>query len=105
MPRLRVTDPRSTAAHGSGPKPAAGPPPFFDRGLHYDGLRPEAAVRLEAAGRDAAQRTLLELNRLALSLLEEGEAQPGTPTRRVNIGIYVYAEDEASPPLRTAPRG
>ncbi|WP_043832587.1 DUF6502 family protein [Muricoccus aerilatus] len=78
---------------------AAGDPPFLDRSLHYDRLRPEAAARLEAAGREGAQRLLLDLNRLALSLLEEGEAEPGTPTRRVNLGIYLYLEDE---PLRPA---
>ncbi|MBI0534736.1 hypothetical protein D9599_04020 [Roseomonas sp. KE2513] len=78
---------------------AAGDPPFLDRSLHYDRLRPEAAARLEAAGREGASRLLLDLNRMALSLLEEGEAEPGTPTRRVNLGIYLYLEDE---PLRPA---
>ncbi|MBP0494014.1 DUF6502 family protein [Pararoseomonas indoligenes] len=80
---------------------AGGMPPFFDRSLHYDRLPPEAAARLEAAGRDGAQRLLLEMNRLALSLLEAGEAGPGEPTRRVNLGIYLYAEDEP----RAAPEG
>jgi hypothetical protein len=80
---------------------AASAPPFLDRSLHYDRLRPEAAARLEAAGREGAQRLLLEMNRLALSLLEEGEAEPGAPTRRVNLGVYLYAEDEppAPPPV------
>jgi hypothetical protein len=77
---------------------AAGTPPFFDRSLHYDRLRPEAAARLEAASREGAHRLLLEMNRLALALLEEGEAEPGTPTRRVNLGIYLYSEDEPAKP-------
>jgi hypothetical protein len=72
-------------------------PPFLDRSLHYDRLPPEAAAKLEAASREGAQRLLLEMNRLALSLLEEGEAAPGTPTKRVNLGIYLYAEDETPP--------
>ncbi|MCR0981966.1 DUF6502 family protein [Roseomonas populi] len=85
---------------------SGGAPPFFDRSLHYDRLRPEAAARLEEAGREGAQRLLLEMNRLALSLLEEGEAEPGTPTRRVNLGIYLYAENEAPPASsRVAPKG
>lgn len=81
---------------------AADAPPFLDRSLHYDRLRPEAAARLEAAGREGAQKLLLEMNRLALALLEEGEAEAGAPTRRVNLGVYLYAEDEA-PQARAAP--
>ncbi|WP_243634449.1 DUF6502 family protein [Roseicella frigidaeris] len=72
-------------------------PPFLERSLHYDRLGPAAAARLEAEGRKAAQRMLLDLNRLALSLAEaeEGQALPaGTPTRRVNLGVYLYVEEE-----------
>ncbi len=78
---------------------AQGAPPALERSLHYDGLRPEVAARLDAAGREAAQRLLVELNRLALALLaEHGEAPPGSPTRRVNIGVYALAEDEPEAP-------
>jgi len=74
---------------------AAGPPPFLERSLHYDRLSPEAAAQLEAAGRAAAAQLLLDLNRLALSLVE-GEAKNAAGlTRRVNLGIYLYGEDEA----------
>ena len=78
-----------------------GPAPFVDRSVHYDGLTAEAAARLEAHAREAAQRLLLDVNRLALELVEAqepGEAQgaaPGSaPTRRVNLGVYLYAEDD-----------
>ncbi|MFC7738069.1 hypothetical protein ACFQX4_20035 [Roseomonas sp. GCM10028921] len=75
-------------------RPAARPP-FSTAACTTNRLRPEAAARLEAAGREGANRLLLEMNRLALSLLEEGEAGPGEPTRRVNLGVYLYTEDEA----------
>jgi hypothetical protein len=74
---------------------AVGMPPFLERSLHYDRLSPEAAAKLEAAGRAAAQQLLVDLNRLALSLVEGEEIEPGAPTRRVNIGVYLYREDEA----------
>lgn len=76
---------------------AAGAPPFLERSLHYDRLPPEAAAKLEAAARAAAQQLLVDLNRLALSLLEGGENPPGAPTRRVNLGVYLFGEDEATP--------
>lgn len=76
---------------------AAGDPPFLERSLHYGRLSPEAAAKLEAAGRAAAQQLLLDLNRLALSLVENEESKPGTPTRRVNLGVYLYGEDEPKP--------
>ncbi|MFC0408179.1 DUF6502 family protein [Roseomonas elaeocarpi] len=75
--------------------------PFLDRSVHYDRLSPDLAARLEAAGREGAQRLLLEINRLALTALEaEGEVPAGSdlPTRRVNLGIYLYAEDEPRKP-------
>jgi hypothetical protein len=72
--------------------------PFFDRTIHYDRLPWEASVRLEAAGREAGQRLLLDMNRLALTLTEDeknGPAPPAGTTRRVNLGVYIYVEDEA----------
>ena len=77
----------------------AGRAPFLDRSVHYDRLGPDAAAKLEAAGRDAAQRMLLDVNRTALALVEAEEAAgplpPAAPTRRVNLGIYLYAADES----------
>ncbi|MCQ4160648.1 DUF6502 family protein [Roseomonas sp. GC11] len=69
--------------------------PFLERAVHYDRLPLPVAERMEAMGREAAMRLLIEINRAALAMLEEaGEAAPGTPTRRVNLGVYLYAEDE-----------
>ncbi len=70
-------------------------PPFFDRSVHYDGLTEAQAAKLEAAGRELGQKLLLELNRLALELLEREEGSAMGPTRRVNLGVYLYSEDEA----------
>lgn len=74
---------------------AGAAPAFLDRAVHYDRLTPALAARMERLGREAAQRLLVEVNREMLALLErEGEAPPGSPTRRVNLGLYLYAEDE-----------
>jgi len=71
-------------------------PPFLDRAVHYDRLPPAIAAKMEEIGRAAAQRMLVEINREVLAMLEaEGEAPPGTPTRRVNLGVFLYAEDES----------
>ncbi|WP_431285422.1 DUF6502 family protein [Humitalea sp. 24SJ18S-53] len=85
----------AAAANVSAPDAA----PFLERSLHYDRLPPAAAEHLEAEGRAAAKRLLVDLNRLALSLVEEttGEAPPTTVTRRLNLGIYLYTEDEPPP--------
>lgn len=72
-------------------------PPFLDRSVHYDRLSPEAAARLEGLARESAERLLLALNQTALTLAEADDRTPrtpGVPNRRVNLGVYLYAEDE-----------
>lgn len=77
---------------------ATGTAPFLDRSVHYDGLSEESAARLQEAAREAAQRLLVDINRLALALVDAQEAASGSaplvPSRRVNLGVYLYAEDE-----------
>jgi hypothetical protein len=68
-------------------------PPFLDRSVHYDRLAPEDAARLATLARTAAERLLVEVNRAALAMLRD-EVPPSGPTRRVNLGVYLYAEDE-----------
>ena len=77
--------------------------PFPDLSVHYDRLGPPAAARLEEAAREGARRLLLDINRVALALVDEQEHAPapldtgqdhGTGGRRVNLGIYLYAVDE-----------
>jgi hypothetical protein len=76
---------------------ASGPAPFVDRSLHYDRLSPDAAAQLEAAGRAAAQAMLVDLNRAAITIADaEGATPPpGAFSRRVNVGVYVYIDDDA----------
>ncbi|MFL1463005.1 DUF6502 family protein [Roseococcus sp. DSY-14] len=63
-------------------------PPFLERALHWDGLTPAAAARLEEAGREAAMAMLLELSHLARRLSAEGEGEA-----RVNLGVFLLRED------------
>lgn len=79
---------------------AGGRPAFLDRAVHYDRLPPAIAARMEAMGREGAQQLLLDINRRVLAMLEaEGEAiPPGEASRRVNLGVYLYAEDEPPGP-------
>lgn len=75
----------------------AGPAPFLDRSVHYDGLSPEAAERLAALAREAAQRMLLDVNRAALAIAEADDAASGDAPRhaRVNLGAYLFTADGA----------
>ncbi len=78
---------------------AVGPAPFLDRSVHYDCLGLEAAAALEHEARDAATRLLLDVNRVALGIADQDDtlADGVRPTRRVNLGIYLYTEDETKP--------
>ena len=82
----------AAAANITAPAPA----PFLDRSGHYDRLPAEVAARLEAISRAAAQQMLLEINRAALAMTD-ALPEPTTPTKRVNLGVYLFVEDEAPP--------
>jgi hypothetical protein len=79
---------------------ATGPAPFIERAAHYDNLSPATVARLEALGREAAQRLLTDFNRQALDLLDandrELENAPETPRRRLNLGLYLLADDDSA---------
>jgi hypothetical protein len=49
-------------------------------------------------GREAAQRLLTEFNRLAVDVLDsndrELESAPDTPRRRLNLGLYLFVEND-----------
>ena len=75
---------------------APGAPPFLDRSLHYDRLPHDVAEKLAEIGRVAAQKMLLEVNRAALRLTE-GTDPPDQPTRRVNLGVYLFIDDDSAP--------
>jgi len=75
-----------------------GPAPFVERAAHYDNLSPATVARLEAMGREAARLLLTEFNRQALDLLDandrELENAPETPRRRLNLGLYLFVEND-----------
>jgi hypothetical protein len=74
---------------------AEGPAPFLDRSVHYDRLPAPLADSLATLARQAAERALLEINRAALERLgAEAQAEPAGPSRRVNLGMFLYVEDE-----------
>lgn len=77
---------------------STGPAPFVERAAHYDNLSPTTVARLEAMGREAAQRLLTEFNRQALDLLDandrELEQAPETPRHRLNLGLYLFVEND-----------
>lgn len=77
---------------------APGPAPFLERAAHYDNLTPATAALLEAMGRETAQRLLSEFNRQVLDVLDandrELERAPETPRRRLNLGLYLFVDDD-----------
>ncbi len=73
---------------------AAGPAPFLDRSVHYDRLTDAQAQRLEAAARAAAIHAVLQVNQLALTLLDTDPTEPPAVGKRFNFGVYIYHEDE-----------
>jgi hypothetical protein len=76
---------------------ATGAAPHLERSVHYDRLPPAVAERLEALARAEGEQLLVRINRAALDLLgpDEVPPPPGTPTRRVNLGVYLFGADEA----------
>jgi hypothetical protein len=83
---------------------ADGTAPFLDRSVHYDELTPGQVRALEAFARTAAVQVLLDVNRKALDLIEDGElpagGQPitgdtvpdGQPLQRLNFGVFIFSE-------------
>jgi hypothetical protein len=70
----------------------ASEPPFLERAVHYDGLSPELAQRLEKRARELAQQALQTANREAhIACLTD----PGG-TARWNFGAYVFTAEAAA---------
>jgi hypothetical protein len=71
--------------------------PFPDLSVHYDHLSEAAARALDSAARQAAGALLQDINTQAAAIAAEDDKAPKTgPTRRVNLGIYLYVEDESA---------
>jgi len=64
-------------------------PPFMERAVHYDGLSPKLARRLEARSRELAMDALKTVNREANRALARDKGGKS----RWNFGVYVYRED------------
>lgn len=80
-----------------------GSPPFLERSVHYDGLRPESVYALTASAEESGMRTLKELNRLAARLARADAGHPDA-TRRINVGVYLYSEAMAGGNAAEAPQ-
>lgn len=68
-------------------------PRFLERAVHYDGLSPALARRLETRAREIAMEALQQANREAHAACQ---TDPGGEARW-NFGIYIYAEDASRP--------
>jgi hypothetical protein len=64
-------------------------PPFMERAVHYDGLSPKLAKRLEARSRELAMQALKAANSEANRALTKDKGG----NSRWNFGVYVYRED------------
>jgi hypothetical protein len=69
-------------------------PPFMERAVHYSGLSPELAKRLEARSRELAIDALKIANREANRALTRDKGG----NSRWNFGVYVYREDPDDAP-------
>jgi hypothetical protein len=69
-------------------------PPFMERAVHYDGLSPELAKRLEILSRELALEALKSANRDA----NRAVARDKGGNSRWSFGVYVYREDPDDAP-------
>jgi hypothetical protein len=65
-------------------------PRFLERAVHYDGLSPKLAKRLEERSRELAMEALKVANREANRALAKDKGGDS----RWNFGVYVYREDK-----------
>jgi hypothetical protein len=79
----------AAAANVSGPAPR-----FMERAVHYDGLSPRLAKRLEARSRELAMEALKIANREA----NRAVAKDKGGDCRWNFGVYIYCEDPDGAP-------
>ncbi|MGY8662317.1 DUF6502 family protein [Bradyrhizobium sp. UFLA05-109] len=74
----------AAAENVSGPAPR-----FLERAVHYNGLSPKLAKRLEARSRELAMEALQTANREARRALAKDKGGDA----RWNFGTYIYCED------------
>ena len=78
----------AAAANVSSPAPR-----FLERAVHYDGLSPKLATRLEARSRELAMAALTAANKEA----NRAVAKDNGGDARWNFGIYIYSDGLDAP--------
>lgn len=68
-----------------------GQPPYLDRCVYYDGLRPESVDALRSLTRELAVAALQEVNRRAMDLQQQ-DADRSEANQRMTFGVYYYSE-------------
>lgn len=71
-------------------------PAKFERCLYYDGLSEASIEELKQLAADEGMAMLTRLNQRALELKQQD--QQGQHQQRINVGMYVFDEDESHEP-------
>jgi hypothetical protein len=66
------------------------PPPYFERAVHYDGISPALAARLDEIARQEGMALLLKLNKIAHQAIKD---DLGGNSRWI-AGLYVMTEED-----------
>ncbi|MBX5156728.1 MULTISPECIES: DUF6502 family protein [unclassified Rhizobium] len=74
------------------------PPPYFERAVHYDGMSPALAARLDEIAREEGMAMLLKLNKIAHQAIKD---DPGGSSRWIS-GLYVMTEEREPDPQADA---
>lgn len=74
------------------------PPPYFERAVHYDGMSPDLAARLDEMAREESMAMLLRLNKIAHQAIKD---DPGGNSRWIS-GVYVMTEEREPDPQAAA---
>ncbi|NEJ69696.1 hypothetical protein GR197_03980 [Rhizobium phaseoli] len=77
------------------------PPPYFERAVHYDGMSPALAARLDEIAREEGMAMLLKLNKIAHQSIKD---DPGGHSRWIS-GLYVMTEERATDPRADSASG
>lgn len=73
--------------------------PFFERSVHYNNLNAAAVAELTELANLRGMQVLQELNAHALRLQQQISGTPGA-SHRINIGLYLFTEDESETPAQ-----
>ncbi len=70
-------------------------PSFFERCIYYDGLSEDSIKQLEQMVQEKGMETIVAINKLAMQLKKrDSNPQLSENNKRINIGLYVYHEEE-----------